>query len=245
MRCASGASREAVARGVRVPFLRLVADSSNLVCGVGGSLQGSTDYLSSWTHTHSSDAGNSDAPSPPRRTHTRMPELAWSRCVRPRTEKPSPSGAGGPRSERSLLVQFHNVKLTTAGGLVDGELWMQNGSIVDPQGRFWQRDGSAALGHDRRIDCKGMILAPGFIDVHVGSAFGVDFTALGAKDGAAATKAAEREIAHVRERLPEYGITAFCPTIRPADAATYRRLRARVRPAADGAAARLVGLHFD
>lgn len=171
-----------------------------------------------------------------------MPDLAWKRCVRPKTTPRPADTRSDARSERSLLVQFHNAKLATPDGLVDGELWMQHGSFVDPEGRFWQRDASAA---DRRIDCKGMIIAPGFIDLHVMSACGVDFTSLGDKDGAAATAAAEREIERVCTKLPEYGVTAFCPTIRPTDPASYQRLRARLRPSATTAAARLVGLHFD
>ena len=38
------------------------------------------------------------------------------------------------------------------------------GKIVDPQTRFWHRQHRAA---DQIVDCDGMILAPGMIDVQV------------------------------------------------------------------------------
>ena len=174
------------------------------------------------------------------------PELAWERCVRPRQGGAEPRAlrASAPRPDRALLVQFHNAQLATPKGLVAGELWIQHGKIVDPESRFWQRNLSAA---DRRIDCGGMIIAPGFIDLHLQQAFGVDFTSLGAESADAAAEA-EKAIQHVCEALPAYGVTSFCPTIRPTDPSSYLRLRTRLRPSASdsaSAAAAVVGLHLD
>ena len=50
------------------------------------------------------------------------------------------------------------------------------------------------------VDCTGLFVVPGFIDVHVHGVEGLDTL-----DGPDA-------IASIAERLPRYGVTAFCPT---------------------------------
>jgi N-acetylglucosamine-6-phosphate deacetylase len=52
-----------------------------------------------------------------------------------------------------------------------------------------------------RLDAEGLLLAPGFIDLQLNGAFGHDFTA------------DPSTIWAVAERLPQYGVTAFLPTI--------------------------------
>lgn len=160
--------------------------------------------------------------------------------------------APGTRSATQLLIRLYNARLATRSGLTYGELWIQNGKIVDPETRFWNRESSAA---DRRIDCLGMIIAPGFIDIQLQKACDVDFTSLG-EEGAEAETAAGRAVQRVRETLPEYGVTSFCPMIRPSEPCKYPRLRARLRPRATSLdhndntvstkpSATLLGLHLD
>jgi N-acetylglucosamine-6-phosphate deacetylase len=62
-------------------------------------------------------------------------------------------------------------------------------------------------------------IVPGFIDVHVHGVEGID-----ALDSAEA-------IARIAERLPRYGVTAFCPTSIACDPATLRRMLGGVRMA--------------
>lgn len=173
--------------------------------------------------------------------HPGMPETAWTRCQRRRTaatpvaDAPAPTR---PAVKGPLLVQFYNARLATPEGLMEGELWMQQGKIVDAQQRFWQREDSAA---DCRIDCHGLILAPGFVDVHMRGAFGVDFASL----HEATEDEAERAIGTVCRRLPELGVTAFCPTLRGCSPEVYRRLLPRLMPRTGPRKAALVGVHLD
>lgn len=62
-------------------------------------------------------------------------------------------------------------------------------------------------------------IVPGFIDVHVHGIEGTD-----ALDGGAA-------IVTIAERLPRYGVTAFCPTSLACDPPTLRRMLSAVRSA--------------
>jgi N-acetylglucosamine-6-phosphate deacetylase len=55
--------------------------------------------------------------------------------------------------------------------------------------------------HAQVIDAHGLLVAPGFIDLQLNGAYGDDFT----RD--------PRTIWPVAERLPEYGVTSFLPTI--------------------------------
>src|SRR5438046_685185 len=53
----------------------------------------------------------------------------------------------------------------------------------------------------RQLPADGLLLAPGFIDLQINGAFGSDFTA------------EPSAIWEVSARLPEYGVTAFLPTV--------------------------------
>lgn len=86
-----------------------------------------------------------------------------------------------------------------------------------------------------RLDGSGLVLTPGFIDLQLNGAYGVDFTA------------APDRIWEAAESLPRQGITAFLPTIISASPATIasaqRTLMAGPPPGFLGA--RPLGLHLE
>lgn len=87
-----------------------------------------------------------------------------------------------------------------------------------------------------RVDLPGRIVAPGFIDVHVHGAAGVDV-----QDGRGSVEA-------VAARLPRHGVTAFCPTTTacaPADLAEVLAEVGRLRAARPGACARVLPAHLE
>lgn len=78
------------------------------------------------------------------------------------------------------------------------------------------------------------IIAPGFIDLQVNGAFGVDFT----RDSTA--------IPSVAERLPESGVTGFLPTIITSDFSAYpARLREVAAAMQHNRGARVLGAHLE
>jgi N-acetylglucosamine-6-phosphate deacetylase len=85
----------------------------------------------------------------------------------------------------------------------------------------------AAPPHAARVDLHGALVVPGFIDVHVHGIEGHDVL-----DD-------ERSVRAVAERLPRYGVTAFCPTSIACDPVTLSRLLDAVSHARGAANAHL------
>lgn len=94
----------------------------------------------------------------------------------------------------------------------------------------------AAIGSDRHLDLAGHLIVPGFIDVHVHGLDGID------------TLDSSDAVARMADRLPRFGVTAFCPTSIACAPLVLRRLLDAVRQARgretalSGAAAAEAGL---
>ena len=58
------------------------------------------------------------------------------------------------------------------------------------------------------VDCGGHILAPGFIDLQINGAFGVDFSC-----SITDRESAEAVVGTVGRGILEHGVTAYCPTV--------------------------------
>src|SRR5437764_13484517 len=85
----------------------------------------------------------------------------------------------------------------------------------------------------------GHYLVPGFIDVHVHGVEGIDTLDAAAAGGS---------IAAIAERLPKYGVTAFCPTTVACGPEALRRVLDQVRRAREAPAprsARVLPAHLE
>ena len=61
------------------------------------------------------------------------------------------------------LYQFRNCRLLRDSQIVNDDLWVRDGKIIDPRPIFWEEQVKA----DVQIDCNGLIISPGFIDVQI------------------------------------------------------------------------------
>ena len=61
------------------------------------------------------------------------------------------------------IIRFTNVKLVKDGKLVDQELWIQDGKILNPEPVFFDKRVFA----DISINCKQMIIAPGYLELQI------------------------------------------------------------------------------
>jgi N-acetylglucosamine-6-phosphate deacetylase len=85
------------------------------------------------------------------------------------------------------------------------------------------------------IDLSGTTLFPGFIDVHIHGAMGVDTMA-----------ADERDLERVSQFLASKGVTGWLPTLVPASTADYRgAVKAIAGAMTSAAGARILGVHYE
>src|SRR5215204_5307131 len=92
---------------------------------------------------------------------------------------------------------------------------VKNASVSVADGKIAAIDGSAAAGEE--IDLEGATLLPGFIDVHIHGAVGIDVMD--------ATPAGLREVS---EHLATQGVTTWLPTLVPGADENYRSVIAAV-----------------
>jgi len=113
-----------------------------------------------------------------------------------------------------MLVKFTNCRLASDGNLIEKDLWIDSarGIIVDPQTCFYDK----LCMPDRIVNLDGKIIAPGFIDIQINGAMGVDFSA--------ATDDYAQGVKLVNKILVQHGVTAYCPTITSQSGDVYRKV---------------------
>lgn len=105
--------------------------------------------------------------------------------------------------------------------------------------RIFEQEAGAEIRGSKTIDLTGLTSFPGFVDVHIHGAIGVD-----------AMEAEAEDLHRVARFLAQHGVTAWLPTLVPAPVEDYRRATRAIeklmreqdeRPAA----ARALGLHYE
>ena len=129
---------------------------------------------------------------------------------------------------KNATVVLPDRELVNAGVLVsDGRIAWIGGSAGD----------APTYSTAEEIDLSGTTLLPGFIDVHIHGAMGVDVMA-----------ATSRELLEVSEYLATQGVTGWLPTLVPGTDENYASVAAAVsdaRGTTDFKGARILGLHYE
>ncbi len=120
------------------------------------------------------------------------------------------------------VVKFINSYLLQGDAIVQQELWVVDGKISKPQRNA-----------DYQVDCQGMLLAPGLVDIQLNGGFGYDFA-----------KTPE-SINIVAEKLLEHGVASFLPTLVSSTAAVYERAIPLLQPSKKDGAAEILGVHLE
>lgn len=116
------------------------------------------------------------------------------------------------------VTVFFNCRVLRGYDIVRDEVWVSEGKIIDPE--VVQRQATD------RVNCRNAIVAPGFIDLQVNGAFGVDFLS---------HNNLEEGLKHVSRRLPETGVTSYVPTLITSPADCLRRVIVGIKSYADRA----------
>lgn len=111
--------------------------------------------------------------------------------------------------------------------LVKEDFWVKGNKIIDPQCRFWdaQKEGTLEP-EDLVIDAKGSIIAPGYLDIQINGAFGVDFSD---------PEVTAEDLHFVAANLVRYGVTGFLPTVVSSHPEVYRKVLPILRPTSNDA----------
>ena len=119
-----------------------------------------------------------------------------------------------------------NVRIFDPDGVIRrGEVAVDGGRIVD---RRWHTEG------ERRVDGRGGILVPGFVELHIHGLGGVDCS-----DGRAETLSAMSRF------LPRYGVTGFLPTVMTLDLDFMGGMTNLLAGGVEQPGARILGLHME
>ncbi len=112
---------------------------------------------------------------------------------------------------------------------------LENGTVVIDSGSIVSIGESVSASQARELDLSGLVLLPGFIDVHIHGAVGVDVL-----------DATADELWSVADYLASQGVTSWLPTFVPASDENYASAVAAISEAAKhSTGARIVGVHYE
>lgn len=130
------------------------------------------------------------------------------------------------------MVFIHNTTLYTPAGKLDHGAILISGETITALG--FESELSCPP-NTEIIDAKEQSLVPGFIDLQINGAFGMDFSSN------------PESIWQVGKFLPRFGVTSFLPTIISSPSELVQKAQAVIRngPPNDYHGARVIGLHLE
>ncbi|XP_069503054.1 N-acetylglucosamine-6-phosphate deacetylase [Ambystoma mexicanum] len=132
------------------------------------------------------------------------------------------------------ITQFTNCSILKDHQLHTEDLWVREGKILNPEKLFFDEKGSA----DIRLDCKGSIVAPGFIDTQINGGYGVDFSLI--------TEDVKSGISLVAKKILSHGATSFCPTLVTSPPSVYHQVLPEINVTEGGPhGAGVLGVHLE
>ncbi|XP_024270502.2 N-acetylglucosamine-6-phosphate deacetylase isoform X1 [Oncorhynchus tshawytscha] len=135
---------------------------------------------------------------------------------------------------KAPITQFVNCRILRDHKLQREDLWVREGRILDPEKLFFDEEGYA----DQRVDCEGLIIAPGFIDVQINGGYGIDFSQ--------ATSNVRGGVALVAKKILEHGVTSFLPTLVTSPPNIYHKVLSEVKVHSGGMeGAGVLGCHLE
>ncbi|CAH0669107.1 unnamed protein product [Spodoptera exigua] len=135
---------------------------------------------------------------------------------------------------KSGLTRFHNCFILRESKIIKEDLWIRDGKIENPEQVFYVEQ----LQADVTVNCGGLLIAPGFIDIQINGGWGVDFSydSENVKEG----------VRKVSKELLGHGVTSFCPTMVTSDLEKYRKILPLIKKSDGGEhGATVLGVHLE
>ncbi|RHZ79374.1 hypothetical protein Glove_149g37 [Diversispora epigaea] len=124
-------------------------------------------------------------------------------------------------SQAPRLKKIINGRLIRDHKIIDNDvLYICNGKIINPQDCFF----SSGKLPNEIIDAEGLLIAPGFIDIQINGAFGVDFSEWHEEDHI------KNGLDKVSKGLLKYGCTSFLPTLISSKPEIYHKVLPFIKP---------------
>ena len=135
------------------------------------------------------------------------------------------------------VTKFTNCFVLRHHQIIKEDILVRDGKFLDPEPLFFDERRKP----DRVIDCQGLLLAPGLIDLQINGGFGVDFSH-DIRDQEQAQLCLEK----VAKGLVTYGVTSFCPTLVTSPKEAYHKIIPFVKKTKGGPkGAEILGLHLE
>ncbi|PWN50657.1 Metallo-dependent hydrolase [Violaceomyces palustris] len=148
---------------------------------------------------------------------------------------------------QTRLIKFQNCSaLQPDGSLVDNFCLFvdpSTGKIVDGQHAFYAQ----SIGFTQVVDLGGHLLSPGFIDVQINGAYGIDFSSFDESDETyhLAAKNYLAKLDEFSKKILATGVTSFVPTIITQKASSYRKILPLLSPRSRKGQAHSLGYHAE
>ncbi|TRY64342.1 hypothetical protein TCAL_00846 [Tigriopus californicus] len=143
-----------------------------------------------------------------------------------------------PQATSTSVTVFRNCMLLRNHEIRREDLWVRDGIIIDPEPLFFDEQ----VGWNQEIDCGGVLIAPGLIDLQINGGFGVDFS-YAINDQASA----QESLVKVAKGILAHGVTSFCPTIVTSSQDKYHAILPWITPTPGSAetGAEILGAHVE
>lgn len=121
------------------------------------------------------------------------------------------------------IIKITNCYILKNHQILKEDLWVSNGKICDPQAT-----------EDRTINAKGLLISPGYIDIQINGAFGVDFFS------------DPQSIHEVTSKILKFGVTSILPTLITATPESYSTAIPALQPRPGSPTnAEILGIHLE
>ncbi len=147
------------------------------------------------------------------------------------------SWVGIQAADDKTVTKFKNCYILRDHQILKEDILVRDGKFLDPMDFFFDEKRAA----DVEIDCQGLLLAPGLIDLQINGGYGVDFT-----NDIHCQKSADEVVRKVAKGLLSLGVTSFCPTLITSPPERYAKVVPYIKKQKGGPdGANILGLHLE